>query len=176
MWQYISTILDVVAVITAIIAIVKTQQSLNFTTRTYEEGVVHTRKKDTIEAFNSLQCQALDKLNAYTDKEIEEIAGFQYSRNPEEKAKYREISGYMARIEHFCVGVVNDIYDKEIVYQLAHNYFEKALKRRISPMLKKKNIRSENNYKYTEEVFELLEQYNMKGNKTNESQTKQSRF
>lgn len=146
---------DVIAFIALIVSVL----AFIFSVKTNRDANIHNKKKDTIDAFNTLQCQALDKLNNFTDKDIERIATYQYSRNIEEKKQYREISGYMARIEHFCVGVVNDIYDEEIVHQLAHDYFEKAIKRRIQPMLSKKNTDKENYYKNTERVFEMLENH-----------------
>ena len=59
---------------------------------------------------------------------------------------YRDVSGYLARIEHFCVGVNKDIYDRETVYALAHGYLDKALKYRLAPILEKKKTRTGQEY------------------------------
>ena len=91
------------------------------------------RKQATLEAYNRLQEQVLDHLNHYMPKTIEEIA--LHPRSDE----YKTISAYIARIEHFCVGVNLRIYDRKVVYDLAHGHLDGAIKSRISPMIAKKN-------------------------------------
>jgi hypothetical protein len=91
------------------------------------------RKQATLDAYNRLQEQALDHLNGYTPKQLKDIAS-----NPQSE-EYKQVSVYIARIEHFCVGVNQKIYDNKVVYDLAHGYLDGAIKSRITPIIEKKN-------------------------------------
>ena len=87
-----------------------------------------------------LQEQALDHLNYYRPTEIIEIA-----KNPRSE-EYKKISTYIARIEHFCVGVNQKIYDSETVYALARDYLDGAIKTRIEPIIDRKNQYGDDDY------------------------------
>ncbi len=57
-----------------------------------------------------------------------------------QKDEIKELSGYLARIEHFCVGVNQNIYDWETIYALAHGYLDgNQILSRISPIIDRKN-------------------------------------
>ena len=61
--------------------------------------------------------------------------------------EYNEVSGYIARIEHFCVGVNQEIYDRKTVYELAHGYFDgKKLRSRMEPVIDQKNQGADKDY------------------------------
>ena len=91
------------------------------------------RRQATLEAYNRLQEQALDHLNLYMPSQIREIA----KNNRSEE--YKRLSVYVARIEHFCVGVNEKIYDRHTVYELAHGYLDGTVKNRIESLIEKKN-------------------------------------
>ena len=132
--------------------------SIMFSVITFFVTVRHNRKKDTLDAFNKLQSEVFDNLNMIQPKEILEII------NQPRSEKYKEISGYVARIEHFCVGVNNNIYDKRTVYALAHGYFDGAqLKDRIIPLIQKKN--SNSNFDYYKNIDKVMKWMNNKANK-----------
>ena len=109
------------------------------------------RKQATLEAYNRLQEQVLDDLNHYMPKDMEEIA-----KNPRSEA-YRRVSTYLARIEHFCVGVNQKIYDRGIVYELAHGYLDGAIKSRITPLIEKKNRSGHDYYANIHWVYAWME-------------------
>ena len=68
------------------------------------------------------------------------------AKHPTSK-EYKEISGYIARIEHFCVGVNMKIYDRETVYQLAHGYLDgNGILDRINPIIARKNRNADTDY------------------------------
>ena len=91
-------------------------------------------KQATLEAYNRLQAEVFDNLNAYTPAQIRDICADTTS------AEYKTISGYVARIEHFCVGINEKIYDKDTFYSLAHGYFDgHQLRKRIEPLIESKN-------------------------------------
>ena len=92
------------------------------------------RKQATLEAYNRLQSEVFDPINTYSPGEIEEICEDTKSMD------YKILSGYLARIEHFCVGVNNKIYDDKVFYSLAHGYFDgHQLRKRIAPLVDAKN-------------------------------------
>lgn len=125
---------------------------------TYQKALVHDRKRDTLDAYLLLQEQAFDPLNHITPGEMKEIA-----QDPTSQ-EYKNVSGYMARVEHFCVGVNRDIYDRETVYALAHGYLDKALKYRLAPILdKKKTMTGQEYYENIKEVLRWMAEREKKG-------------
>jgi hypothetical protein len=122
--------MDTITIISTVFSIC----SLLFSLVTYVRTIIHERKKATLEAFNVLQEQVFDPINQYAPKEI-----IEYSNHPTDK-QYKILSGYLARIEHFCVGIVNNIYDRKTIYELAHGYLDgRALWNRLIPMMEAKN-------------------------------------
>ena len=90
------------------------------------------RKQATLDAYNTLQEQALDTLNEYTSTEIKRII------EEKNKNEYRELSKCLARLEHFSVGVNTGIYDRKTVYELAHGYLDVAIWYKLQPILEQK--------------------------------------
>ena len=112
-----------------------------FSLFTYISGVRHDRKEATLNAFNTLQNEVFDKLNLLQPAEIAEIA--KHNRSEE----YKTVSGYIARIEHFAVGVKMKIYDRETVYKLAHGYLDgKQITSRIEPIIGRKQANADEDY------------------------------
>ena len=140
--------MELANIIVAAAAAILSLGSLAFSVYTYRRALVHDRKQATLDAFLALQEQAFDPLNHITPAEMAEIAQKPASQ------EYKDVSGYIARIEHFCVGVNMGIYDKETVYALAHGYLDKALKRRLDPILNKK--RGMTGQEYYENIQEVL--------------------
>ena len=99
---------------------------------TYIKSVNHDRKRDTLDAYNTLQEQALDNINNYTGLELKNCLE---SGNKELE---RSFGKWLARIEHFCVGVNEGIYDKKTVYELAHGYLDLNIWYKLQPLINKK--------------------------------------
>ena len=97
----------------------------------HKQTVLHDKKQATLDAFNTLQEQVLDKLNVFTFSKIKDISEDVRSK------EYKTISTFMARLEHFSVGVNSDIYDIETVKRLAGRHFC-ALYEKLLPMVEKK--------------------------------------
>ena len=116
-------------IVLSIIAIVIPVVSGVFAVLTFVWTAARDRKQATLEAYNRLQAEVFDNLNQYKPSEIQEMC----SDNKSEV--YKRISGYVARIEHFCVGLENGIYDKHTFYALSHGYFDRdQLRKRIIPI------------------------------------------
>ena len=116
----------VIALFSAIISGVSIWVSIS----TYNRAVEHDRKQDTLEAFNRLQNEVLDKI-VLTKKEVRNIAAVVGSD------EYKTLSKYLARIEHFCVGVNAEIYDIDVLTRLAGRYFI-GIFEKLSPLIEKK--------------------------------------
>ena len=143
--ETISLIIAIVSVVVAVISIV-------FSVVNFNRTVKHDRKKSTLEAYNRLQREVFDNLNRYTPSQIRSIC-----EDPK-SAEYKTISGYLARIEHFCVGVNEKIYDEDIFYAIAHGYFDgHQIKKRIEPLLESKNRDSGSQELYYKNIRTVLE-------------------
>ncbi len=134
-----------------ILTIVFSLLAAAFSIGTYFKGLNHDKKQDTLNAFNQLQEQALDKLNLIPNAQMKLIAS-----NPKSE-EYKQVSTYLARLEHFCVGVELEIYDRKTVYKLAHGFFERALKIKIAPFLEKKKLKDEEYYQNLKKVISWME-------------------
>ena len=121
-------------IVLSIVAIALSMISGGFTLYTFCWTVKRDRKQATLEAYNRLQAEVFDKLNMYKPSEICDFCADNRSE------QYKQISGYLARIEHFCVGLNQGIYDKSTFYALAHGYFDgHQLRKRIEPVIENKN-------------------------------------
>lgn len=109
------------------------------------------KKQATIEAYNRLQYEVLDTLyTCYPPARVKEIV--KDTRSDE----YRKLSTLVARIEHFCVGIDMDIYDKKVLKELAGGFFDGTIKNRIMPLLNMKNSCGISYYDHTEKIYEWM--------------------
>lgn len=138
------TPVDVITIAFSVIAAV-------FSLITYRKSIVHDRQQATLDAYNQLQEQALDHLNYYVPTQVAEIA-----KDPRSDA-YKKVSAYIARIEHFCVGVNQKIYDEKTVYELAHGYLDGGIKKRIEPIIERKNRFGHDYYANIHKVYAWME-------------------
>lgn len=138
-------------ILISVIALILSVISGGFAFFTFHWTAARDRKQATLDAYNRLQEQALDYINTYAPAQMKEIAKDAHA--PE----YKTISLYLARIEHFCVGVNQKIFDPETVYELAHGYFDGGLKRRVDPIISQKNQSGEDFYANIHKVFVWME-------------------
>ena len=136
----------------SVIAIVLSLVSGGFSLYSFFWTARRDRRQSTLDAYNQLQCQALDHLNYYTPSQIKEIA-----KKPRSD-EYKRISAYIARIEHFCVGVNENIYDKKTVYKLADDYLDGAIKSRIEPIIERKNFGDKDYYENIHQFYAWMDQ------------------
>lgn len=129
----IETILSVLAFAGSIV-------SGAFSVYTYRKSVIHDKKQSTLEAYNRLEAEALEPLDKLMPATIKEIV-----HNPRSE-EYKKVSVYVARIEHFCIGVEENIYDFDVMYKLGHGFLDVRILNRIEPIIAKKNSRSEEDY------------------------------
>jgi hypothetical protein len=146
----------------AITAVIVSFATFIFTVIVTYHGEQREKKQATLEALNVLQEQVFDNLNQYTFNEIRDVADkWQQSlaaRDEFVKSKqgtvnefweqhheydqvideYKRISGYLARIEHFSLGVNTGIYDVKVTERAATTYFV-MLYKKLLPVLAVKN-------------------------------------
>ena len=103
-----------------------------FSAFTYWSNIILDRKKATLEAYNILQEQALDKLQVYMPAQLKSVVK---NRRSEE---YKLLSSYVARIEHFAVGVNQKIYDLKTVYELSHGFLDGSIRTRVEIIISRK--------------------------------------
>ena len=154
--------------ILSILALVISFASAVFAGITFFWTAKRGKRQATLDAFNKLQTEVFDKINLKTPAEIKDIAV--HPRSPE----YKEMSAYIARIEHFCVGVNQNVYDKKTLFDLAHGYFDSpTIINRISPMIehKQKNA-NEDYFQNIHKVLEWMEQTNKKKNQRKRVKTR----
>ena len=77
---------------------------------------VRERKKATIDAYNHLENEALDKLYFYKKEDVERI-----SRNAQSR-EYKELTLMLARFDQFAAGVNTKVYDIKTLRKLAGSY------------------------------------------------------
>lgn len=77
---------------------------------------IRGKKRDTLDAYNTLQKEVFDELNKIRKK----YPKLYDDRNMENR---KEIIGYLARIERFSVGINSDIYDIETLKRCGGAYF-----------------------------------------------------
>lgn len=147
----------------SVIALVISVMSGIFALVSFLWTAARDRKQATLDAYNQLQEQAFDKLNTYAPAAIREIA------KDSKSEEYKTVSGYIARIEHFCVGVNQKIYDRRTVYALAHGYLDsQVLKRRMEPIIdKKQSNASEDYYENIHTVLNWMEKESQKRKRKN---------
>ena len=108
-----------------------------FSAYQYWQNKRHEKCKETLDAYNMLQKEVFDVLYLkYTRARIKEIA--ENWRKAEYKEEYHRLGVLLARIEHFCVGVEQGIYDWKIVYELGHGFFDGTMKAWLSPLVERK--------------------------------------
>lgn len=136
----------------------------------YMLGISREKKQATLDAFNTLQEQVFDKLNQYTYAQIKDICNtWKQIENKkafaeEEKvhmeyciSEYRLLSGYLARIEHFALGVNTGIYDAKIAERAGTTYLRVLYRSKLKPLIDIKNNDGEDGVEYYAEFRHLVE-------------------
>ena len=107
------------------------------------------RKKATMDAYNQLQNEVLDKLRDYTAAQMKTIA--ENSKSQEYKAEYKELGTLLARFNQFAVGVNAGVYDIKILRRLAGSHIGNQYKL-LKPLIEKRRVHSPGVYKELEKL------------------------
>lgn len=106
-----------------------------------------SRKKATIEAFNTLQNEVLDKL-VFDEKGNAELIVTNLHNQDCVKA-YNDYRTLVARLEHFAIGVNQRIYSFRVVKTLAGTHLI-SLFQKVKPIIDKSNEHFPENHNYRE--------------------------
>ena len=137
------------------LALVVSACALLFAAYTYYRDSKRKAKQDTLEAYCELQRETLLKINIWLPLEIKKAT------EDKRSSGYKELSGYLAEIERFCVGINEGIYDFDTFYKLSHGYFDSdkgMLKPRLLPLLEVKLENAKEDYfENLHKVWERME-------------------
>lgn len=153
----------------SIIAVVVSVVTFLFSVLIEYRGEQREKKQATLDAINILQEQVFDNINKYKRGDFKFIAQQYYEANEARDAyckennvsknefwkthheyddvisEYNKISVYMARIEHFSLGVNTGIYDVKVTERATTKYF-RVLYDKLKPILDvKKNLAAKYN-------------------------------
>lgn len=139
----LQTVAECISAVAAVLAVFFAWKTLRQMGKDQSDGLNREKQQATLDAFNVMQDQVFDEINKYSVSQIKEIA--EDSSSPE----FKILGGYLARIEHFCVGLNRGIYDMETFYDLCHGYFDSEkgiLMPRILPIIQKKKVSKDEDY------------------------------
>ena len=121
----------------------------------YLLGIQRAKKQDTLDAYNLLQVQVFDKLNLITYQEIADLCEQVESGwiDDETNTKYFELLGYLARLEHFSLGVNTGIYDAKTAARAGTAYLY-ALHKKLLPVIDLQEKRGNRNSKRKVEFYQ----------------------
>lgn len=130
--------------IISLIALVISLLSSAFSVYTFYSSKKQQRKCDTIEAFNRMQEQVLDKLVSYPKKDVNTL--IECIDEAHAKECYDDFRAMISKIEHFAVGVNTGVYDFNTADQLGgvHLYF---LYKKVQPIILKAREGQQNDEK-----------------------------
>ena len=107
-----------------------------FSAVTYIKTFLYERRKATIECFNVLQNEVLDKFVSIKEQNAKTI--IENLDNEQCRQAYGDYRALIARLEHFAVGVNKRIYDFKVVDKIAGIHLVR-LYTKIKPIIDKVN-------------------------------------
>lgn len=146
--DYINLIVALAALVSAGAAVGALWNSINIQKKTADEN----KKNNTIEAFNRLQDQVLDKMVSFSKEQIN-ILIEDMDYEPKIKEAYDDCRALVAKCEHFAVGVNSGVYDIDLVNDLGGVHLI-YLYRKVLPIIDK--AREYENGKDAYKEFEKL--------------------
>ncbi len=136
-------ILTMLSGITEIIAAVAGISIGCFGVYTYYKDKKRNAQKDTLDAYSILQKDTFNYLNTWSPSEIRNVTEYKQSDD------YKKLSGYLADVERFCVGINEGIYDFGTFYELSHGYFDderRGVMPRLIPLIEAKSGSADEDY------------------------------
>ena len=128
---------SILTIIAAWIAALAAAFSLLWSVITQKKIQENEIKRATIDAFNRLQSEVLDKL-ALMDRKNAEIIVEERENNEDCRQAYYDYKTLVARLEHFAVGINQGVYDLDVVDKLAGEHLVFLLPK-IEPIIEAAN-------------------------------------
>ena len=152
----IGNILTLVSTVAAAISAIVSLVALILTIRTQNKLKQKQRKHITIEAFGILQNEVLDKLASVDKKNAQTIVDS--LDNEECRRAYNDYKTLIARLDHFAVGIDKEVYDFDIVKELADEHLFYVYKK-VKPIIDHAN-RVRNGQKRYSHFVDLVSRLN----------------
>ena len=162
----IENILSLISTIAACASALIAASSLCRSAKTQKEVKIMELKRATIEAFNELQHDVLDKFAPLSAKNAKLIVEEMQSSEQARQA-YVDYRTLIARLDHFSIGVYQGIYDYDLVKELAGDHLVYLLPK-IKPIIDYAN-RRQTNCKYYGNYMRLVKR--LQGSNQTDSNT-----
>lgn len=120
--------------------------TLFWSARTQNKIQKNEVKRSTMDDFNRLQSEVLDKL-VQVNRENAEVIAEEREDNEECKQAYNDYRALVARLEHFAVGIEQGAYDLDMVDKLAGEHLIRLLPK-IKPIIDAANEYEETDKHY----------------------------
>ena len=131
----LSTIIDLISALGAVAAVI-------VGIITYTKDIRRKKKQDTLEAYSRLQREVIFDIVTMEKKDIQEACKHKVS------AEYKKLTQQLIEIEMFCSGLENNIYDFDVFFDTAQDYFDNpksVLRPRLEIVLATKDERYQKN-------------------------------
>ena len=146
--------MEIASFVTDIVTAVFTIIPIIFGVFTYHKDVKRKAQQDTIEAYQQLQKDVLSNISKMKPKDVR---CFAEKRTSEE---YKQFTEYLMALECFCIGLEKGIYDFDVFFSLARDYFDSEkgpIRATIQPILEVRNQGSNRYYQSLERIWERME-------------------
>ena len=141
--------MEIASFVTEVVTAVFTIIPIFFAVFTYRRDVERKAQQDTIEAYTQLQKEVLSNISRLKPSEVRSFSEKRTS------AEYKQFTEYLMAVECFCIGLEKGIYDFDVFFSLARDYFDDEkgpIRPTIQPMLSVKN-KGEHKYLLTLHYF-----------------------
>lgn len=149
-------IVEVLAAVSACVSAIFAAVELHRSRKANEKSLVRERKEATIEAFNELQKDVLDFFVDTKPENYKTIV--ECIDNDDCKKAYNDTKALIARLEHFAVGINENIFDFEVFDKLGGIHIM-YLYEKVLPVIRKANSApGEEVYSEFTKLYERLNQ------------------
>lgn len=158
--DYFEIIVEVIAAVAAAVSAVFAAVELHRSRKANEKSLIRERKEATIEAFNELQKDVLDFFVDTNTDNYEMM--IKYYKDSDCKKAYNDTKALIARLEHFAVGINENIFDFEVFDKLGGIHIM-YLYEKVLPIIRKANSApGEEVYSEFTKLYERLTQTHKK--------------
>jgi hypothetical protein len=130
--EIVSNVISFVSALATVAAAVFAALELRRSRKANENREVRERKEATINAYNILQNEVLDKLVSIKPQEVIDVV--ENIDCDEYRNIYSDYRALIARCEHFAVGINENIYDFEVLYELSGEHLI-YLYKKVEPII-----------------------------------------
>ena len=144
-------VFDILAAVGTMASAIFAAYALVQTKKAADKSLIRERKEATIKAVNLMQNEVFDEMLKYKASDVKKAS------EDTSSADYKMFSTYLARCDHFAIGIEESIYDYAVLKKLAGGFIW-PLYQKFVPLIEKKRAIAHNNtlYKSLEGLAEKL--------------------